>query len=108
MTEQTIVPLDEMKVTDFYHLKLCFEYVGAAMVLEKLEELVKQFPKLAGVGLSEATAKAEVADMRTRMLTRNIRIAMQHGFDPDTQQLAMEVRKDGVYLKGVNVPDEVA
>lgn len=101
MTEP-MLPMDEMKITDFYHLKLCLEYVGAHMILDTLEELQKEFPKLAGVGLSVATTKAALGDMRTRMLTRNLRIAMQHAFDADKQSLAMEVRKDGIYLKAVS------
>lgn len=106
MTEN-LIPMDEFKVVDFYHQKLCFEYVGAAEMLEELETLEKQFPKLAGVSLSVATVKAALADQRTRMMTRNLRVAMQNGFDPDQQQLAIEVRKDGIYLKAVNAPAEV-
>lgn len=93
------------KVNDFYHLKLCFEYVGAAEMLDAMKKLQGQFPKLAGVGLCVATAEAELANQRTRMMTRNLRVAMQNGFNADEQQLAVEVRKDGLYLVAVNPPE---
>lgn len=101
-----LIPMTAVKVTDFYHQKLCFEYVGASEMMEALEELQKQFPKLPGVGLALATVKAAVSEQRTRMLTRNVTVAMKNGFDPEGQQLGMEVRKDGLYLTGVPMPTE--
>lgn len=100
-----MLPMTEFKVTEFYHQKIAFEYVGAAEMVDAMKKLQEQFPKLAGIGLAVATAEAELADQRTRMLTRNLTVAMKNGFDPEGQQLTMEVRKDGLYLVPVPLPE---
>lgn len=103
MSDQ-LLPMPDVKITEFYHQKLCFEYCGAAEMVDAMKKLTDQFPKLAGLGLALATAEAALADQRTRMLTRNLRVAMQNGFNAEEQQLAMEVRKDGIYLVAVQLP----
>lgn len=100
-----LAPMTEVKLTEFYHIKLCLEYVGAVTVLEKLEEEQKLFPKLPGMGLAVATAKAETADIRTRMLTNNLKVAFKHGFDAEVQTMTMSVRKDGIYLQATTEPE---
>lgn len=104
MTDQ-LIPMEAVKIADFLHIKLCLEYVGAVMMQEELEKLQKEFPKLAGVGLAVATVKAAVGDQRTRMLAKNIKVAMQGGFDGDLQMLTMDLRKDGIYLQAKPYPD---
>lgn len=105
--ETLLPPTTEMKVVDFYHQKLCFEFVGAQMILDKLEKLQEQFPKLGGVALAVESAKAEISSMRASMLTRNVTVAMKHGFDLEGKQLAMELRKDGIYLRAIDQGEEV-
>lgn len=100
-----LLQMTEYKITEFYHQKLCFEYVGAAEMLDAIKKLEEQFPKLPGIGLAVATGEAALADARTRMLTRNIRVAMQNGFNAEEDSLGMEVRKDGIYLVPVKRPD---
>lgn len=107
MTE-TLPGMDvmETKIDDFHHVKLCCEYVGAHLVMDSLEKLSKDFPKVAGIGLAIATAKAEVADIRTRMLTRNIKVAMKAGIDLDKYALTMQVKGDGIYISAMKDDDE--
>lgn len=104
MTEQ-LIKMGEVKIVDFSHIKLCLEYVGAVMMQEELERLQKEFPKLAGIGLALATVKAAVGDQRTHMLAKNIKVAMQNGFDGDIQTLTMELKKDGIYLNAEVEPE---
>jgi hypothetical protein len=102
MTDQLPgMDIKETKIDEFHHVKLCCEYVGAHVVMDSLEALIKQFPNVAGIGLAIATAKAEVADIRTRMLTRNIKVAMKAGIDLDKYALTMQVKNDGIYLSAV-------
>lgn len=98
MTESLLPPMTEVKVTELPHIALAYKFVGAADLLDELEELKKEHGKLPGMTLAVATAKNAVSAVQVRLTAKNISVAMKHGFEPDTQTLAMESRKDGLYL----------
>ncbi len=100
MSDNAALPMtiEPIKVTQFAHLKVAFEYVGAMEVLEALEKLKKEFPNATGLGLAIATAQVVASEFKTTMLTKNLSTAMKSGFDPEGGVLLMELRKDGMYL----------
>lgn len=106
MNSETLVPMAEVEVKDFHHVMLCFQYVGSRTLLNVIEGLNKEFPKMPGLGLAIAVAKAHVADDQARMLARNLSLACRHGFDPDTQTLTMAVRDKAVWLTAETVKED--
>ena len=103
---ELLPPMTEVKVENTYHLSLAMKYVGADAIVEVLEELRKDFGKMPGMQLAFATAQNERTEMLARLNGKNITLAMRHGFDPETQTLSMEQRKDGVYLVAVKASEE--
>lgn len=95
---EPLAPMTEVKIESFRHMMLAIKYVTASAILEDLEKLKVEYPRTPGLGLAAATVSADVNRRLARLTADNMTLALKHGFDPETQTLSMESRKDGLYL----------
>lgn len=90
--------MTEVKIEDFRHAALALKFAGVDGALEILEDLKKEYPKTPGLALAVASVGEEKNGILARLTAKNMTLAIKHGFDPETQSLSMESRKDGAYL----------
>lgn len=78
MTDQSDV--FHVDITDRAHAAVVNKFLGMAEIAMKLEE-VPDFQKVPGFGLAIAIVNREVSDLRSQMITQNLKALVADGVD---------------------------
>lgn len=79
--------MNDIKIESEQHLLAIGRAAGATEMLEVLKSADPIFGKLPGLAVAIALLEGEAAKLKAALIARNLRLAIKHGVDVETNKL---------------------